>query len=132
MFKEAKEFYQQVSGQDKWALFGYAEMLYKLGNESEAQQIFKEQIRKESLSEYVRREEPRTKVLAKTTELICCLRVPDLENEVHSIQSFVLQELGRVDPRLTVYSQVQKRNVTKDEFIKDLEELMQAYKEKTA
>lgn len=73
-----------------------------------------------------RREEPRTKVLARTTELICCFCVPRLNIEAPGIRSLVLQELGRVDERLTVYSQVQKSNVTKPEFQDDLDELMKA------
>lgn len=123
-YARAKELYEQVAQRDKWALFGYAEMLYALGEHEKAQQIFKDRVRGEAIDESVRREEPRTKVLARTTELICCLRVPDLRDEAPGIRSLVLQDLGRVDERLTVYSQVQKRNVTKSEFQDDLDELM--------
>jgi hypothetical protein len=36
-----------------------------------------------------------------------------------------------VEGRLTVYSQVQRRNVTKEQFRKDLKELMEEYKSYT-
>lgn len=129
MFRKAKGFYEEVAERDKWALFGLAEMLFELGEVERAQQIFVDKVRNAAIDESVRREEPRTKVLARTTELICCLRVPKLNREAPSIRSLVLQDLGRVDERLTVYSQIQKRNVTKAEFQDDLDELMQTQTE---
>jgi hypothetical protein len=98
-------------------------MLHELGELSEAQRIFREQVRTQAINESVQREEPRTKVLARTTELICCLRVPELRPEAAGIRSLVLQDLGRVDSRLTVYSQMQRRNVEKVVFQADLDEL---------
>lgn len=121
-FLEAKGFYEIGSKSDKWAQFGLAEMLYSLGLHEESYPHFRK-VRGDAEDESVKREEPRTKVLARTTELICCLRVPDLNSEVASIRSHVIQELGRVDERLTVYSQIQKRNVTKSDFQKDLDSL---------
>lgn len=125
MFERARDVYGQAAEQDKWALFGLGEMLDHLGETQEAQQLF-QRVRGKAIEESVRRDEPRTKVLARTTELICCLRVPSLNSEATSIRSLVLQDLGRVDERMTVYSQVQKRNVTKTEFQADLEKLMSA------
>jgi tetratricopeptide (TPR) repeat protein len=124
MFKQAKECFEQVSERDKWARFGLAEVLYALGEVETAREMFRTKVREAAIDESVRREEPRTKVLARTTELICCLCEPDLHKEAPGIRSLVLQELGRVDERLTVYSQIQKRNVTKTEFQDDLDELM--------
>jgi tetratricopeptide (TPR) repeat protein len=126
MFRRANDLFEEVAERDKWGLFGLAEMLYELGEIERARQIFEDRVRNAAIDESVRREEPRTKVLARTTELICCLRVPSLNYEAASIRSLVLQDLGRVDERLTVYSQVQKRNVTKAEFQDDLDELMQS------
>lgn len=122
-FHQAKELYREVSDREKWAPFGFAEMLHELGELTEAQRIFREQVRTQAINESVQREEPRTKVLARTTELICCLRVPELRAEAASIRSLVLQDLGRVDSRLTVYSQMQRRNVEKVVFQADLDEL---------
>ena len=126
MLMEARELFRQVAEQDKWALFGYAETSYELGETEEAIDVFRSRVRAQAQNESVQREEPRTKVLARTTELICCLWVPEFNDEIAGIRSLVLQELGRVDERLTVYSQVQKRNVGKTEFQKDLEELVQS------
>ncbi len=126
-YELAKKYFDQANGQDKWALFGLAEALYWLGEE-QAQDIFKNQVRPKAVEEEIRRIEPRTKVLAKTTELICCIRVTDLRTEVPAIYSQVTEALGRVEGRLNVYSQAQRRNVTKEEFRKDLQELMEEYK----
>ena len=121
-YQNAKNYFKKA-GQDKWALFGLAETLYRQGEEETANPIF-ENVRAEAIVENIRREEPRTKVLARTTELICCIRLRKSDDEITGIFSQVIEALGRVDERLTVYSQIQKRNVTKPEFMKDLEELM--------
>jgi tetratricopeptide (TPR) repeat protein len=125
-FARARELYSQAAPKDKWAQFGLAEILNLSdvdADRREALAIFK-RVRQDAIDESVRREEPRTKVLARTTELVCCLRVPEFKQEVSAIRSLVLQELGRVDERLTVYSQIQRRNVTKTAFQDDLEDLI--------
>jgi tetratricopeptide (TPR) repeat protein len=114
-YERAKECFQEASVQDKWALFGLAEALYVLKLRG-AEDLFENRIREQAKDEYVRREEPRTKVLARTSELICCLRVHALHPEIPGIYSQVIEALGRVDERLTVYSQLQRRNVRKDEL----------------
>ena len=121
-YQNAKNYFEKA-GQDKWALFGLAETLYRQGKKETAHPIF-EKVRAKAIAENIRREEPRTKVLARTTELICCIRLWKSDDEITGIYSQVIEALGRVDERLTVYSQMQKRNVTKPEFKKDLEELM--------
>jgi tetratricopeptide (TPR) repeat protein len=124
LFERSATHYRRAP-MDKWALFGLAEALSASAEESakaEAQALFK-RVRAEAIDEAVRREEPRTKVLARTTELICCIRVPEFRVEVPGIRTIVQQELGRVDGRLTVYSQIQRRNVTKSDFLRDLESL---------
>jgi tetratricopeptide (TPR) repeat protein len=122
LFSKAKELYREAP-RDKWAQFGLAEMMNESSTpeeQEEAQGIFRA-VRAEAIEESVRREEPRTKVLARTTELVCCLRVPEFNVEAPAIRSLVLQALGSVDERLTVYSQIQRRNVTKSEFQDDLD-----------
>lgn len=122
-YQLAKECYEKARGQAKWVLFSLAETLYKLGERNDTEKLFRN-AKDEAIVEYICREEPRTKVLARTTELICCIRVKGLREEATGIHSQVIEALGRVDNRLTVYSQIQKRNVTKDEFRQDLAELM--------
>lgn len=125
-YKKAREHFETAISitRDKWALFGLAETLYQLGENDKAETIFRNEVRTKAIAEYISREEPRTKVLARTTELICCLRVTSLNGEVAGINSQVVEALGRVDERLTVYSLIQRRNVTKAEFRKDLDELL--------
>jgi tetratricopeptide (TPR) repeat protein len=122
ILRRARDLYSNAS-RKKWALFGYAETLAASDvreDQEEAKSVFK-RVRAEAIQEAVSREEPRTKVLARSTELVCCLSVPEFRDEAPAIRSLVLQELGRVDARLTVYSQLQRRNVTKKEFLEDLE-----------
>lgn len=104
---------------DKWALFGVAEMAWALGDRDKATDAF-ERVRIAAEREAIDREEPRTKVLARTTELICCLHVPRMRDDVPVVRNHVTEALGRVDGRLTVYSQMLKRNVSKDDFRQQL------------
>ncbi len=122
MYESAKESFAKAADENKWALFGLAQAQYRLGEKREAEPIFKDEIRQKAIEEYFNREEPRTKAMAKMTELICCIRVPSLNGEARGIYDQVLEALSRVDERLTVFSQMQKRNVTKKEFRKHLEE----------
>jgi len=106
---------------DRWAGFGLAEALYQLGEVKQAEKLFTGQVRERALDEYLNRVEPRTKVLARTTELYCYLRVGRLRDQVETARNNVIEALGQVDERMTVYSQIQRRNVSKAEFRKDLE-----------
>jgi tetratricopeptide (TPR) repeat protein len=127
--EEAQKKYQNANncfekaGQNMWALFGFAETLYRQGKKETAHPVF-EKVRSEAIAEYIRREEPRSKVLARTTELICCIQLRKSNDEITGIYSQVIDALGQVNELLTVYSQMQRRNITKTEFKKDLEELM--------
>lgn len=81
--------------------------------------------------EYSQRIEPRTKVLGQTTVLICSMWIkdPDFNKEVNPIYSNLINEtIGNVNGRLSVYSQVQRRNVSKEQFFEDLKELMDEFK----
>ena len=124
MYEFAKETFAKAADEDKWASFGLAQAQYRLGEEREAEPIFKDKIRPKAIEEYINREEPRTKAMAKMTELICCIQAPGLNDEAPGVYVQALEALGQVDERLTVFSQMQKRNVTKSEFRKDLEEFM--------
>jgi tetratricopeptide (TPR) repeat protein len=112
---------------DQWAVFGLAESNYQLGKLDEAYAAFAGPVRTHAINEYLNRVEPRTKVLARTTELMCYLRVPTLWSQAPTIHDSVIEALGQVDERLTVYSQIQRRNVTKTDFRGDLAELMQEF-----
>lgn len=125
-YEHAKYHFERADRKDKWALFGLAEALFWTGD-PRGQQILKDEVRKKAIDEEVNRVEPRTKVLAKTTELICCIRVPEFKREVPTIYSQLTEALGRVEARLTVYSQAQRRNVGKEVFRKDLQGLMEEH-----
>jgi tetratricopeptide (TPR) repeat protein len=120
---DAELMLSEFSAKDKWARFALAQVQFERAKSQEAEELFRK-CRADALDEYATREEPRTKILARTTELICCIRVPEWRNEAQVIYSDVLDRLGSLDGRLTIYSQLQKRNVRQSEFRKDLTELI--------
>jgi tetratricopeptide (TPR) repeat protein len=108
-----------------WAWFGLAQAKDKLGKSQEAEAIFQKEARHAARAEYIRKEELRTKLIALMQELMCCLRLPILRNEVPLVYSQVASVLSQVDSRLTLYSSVQHRNIRRDDFERELSELMQ-------
>ncbi len=110
---------------DKWIIFGYAESLFKLGEKKHlAKDIFKRIVFHLAENEFLNREEKRTKVLAKTTQLICVLRSGEDDVVIRNTKSQVDSALSGVDKRLTIYSQFQRRNVRRDVFREDLNKLL--------
>ena len=119
-YERAREKYAKAVELEKWARFGLGEVLSYLGEIDKGEELLRTQVRQDALSEDVDRIEPRTKVLARTTELMCCVLVSELRKEAPSVCGKVVDALGTVDNRMTVYSQIRKRNVMKGEFKKDL------------
>jgi hypothetical protein len=107
-----------------WALCGKADVLYALGRVEEARDLYQNRIQYLAIDEYAGREEPRAKVVAQAMTLICCVRVPELRKGAQTARQNVIQALSRVHERLTIYSQIQHRNVTKSQFDADINELM--------
>jgi tetratricopeptide (TPR) repeat protein len=122
-YETAYQIFTEITDREKWALFGRAEAMWWLGMRDEADTLFEGEVRDRAVSEYLTRAEPRTKVLARTAELVCCVRHPRLRKDVALYFDNVVEALGHVDERLTVYSQVQRRNVKKEIFALDLEML---------
>lgn len=122
-YQRAAQFFSQASERDRWARFGLAEALYRGGEVEAARSLFEGSVLADAQTESINRMEPRTKVLARETELICYYRVPRLHERTAHMRSQVLESLGDVDTRLTVYSQLQRRNVSREEFMTDLDEL---------
>jgi tetratricopeptide (TPR) repeat protein len=127
LFKRAQSAFAQVSDQSPWALFGLGQSFAYLGQNAEAEEILAGKARKNAQAEYINRVEPRTKVLARTTEIICCALVEGLKKDVHSVYGDLIEAIGLVDHRLTIYSQFQKRNVSREEFRSDLDKFVAEY-----
>lgn len=127
-YEAALEIFEQVDDKDKWALFGRAEALYTLGRLDETYPIYRGPLRSYAIGEYLGRVEPRTKVLGRTMELICCVRVPDLWNDATEAYRNTIEALGQVDERLTIYSQLQRRNIRQSEFHGELNKLVRCAK----
>lgn len=119
-FQRAAQYFSEASERDRWARFGLAEALFRGGQVEEARTMFETIVLSDARKEGIDRMEPRTKVLARLTEMICYIRVPKLRDHLPHMHSQVLESLGDVDERLTVYSQAQRRNVFRDEFMLDL------------
>lgn len=119
-FNRAAQYFSQASERDLWAQFGLAEALYRAKQVEKAREMFKGPVLLSAQREGVERMEPRTKVLARQTELICYLRVPELLDRKPLMHSQVLESLSEVGDGLTVYSQLRRRNVMRREFLLDL------------
>ena len=123
-YEKAKATFLEAPIKNKWIWFGYGESCYKLEHYEEAEDSLLNKVKNEAELEYSTRLEPRTKVLGQTTVLICSTRVKDLSKDVIPIYNLIKTTLGGVDDRLTVYSQFQRRNVSKEQFLKDLNKIM--------
>jgi tetratricopeptide (TPR) repeat protein len=130
--KQAELHYRKVVDEKiddvKWSRFGLGQVLFELGQIKESQHIFDGLALTDARAEYITRAEPRTKVLARSTELICCALVKHLKDQVKSVYGDLIVALGNVDNRLTVYSQFQKRNVKKEQFKVDLDKFLDVHK----
>ncbi len=127
-YKKAKETFYKTPIKNKWIWFGYGESCYKLKDYQVAEKILSEKVKNEAEFEYSTRLEPRTKVLGQTTVLICSMRIRKFHVNVDTIYNLIKTILGSVDERLTIYSQLQSRNVLKKQFFKYLEKLMEEFK----
>jgi tetratricopeptide (TPR) repeat protein len=131
-YKQAEVHYRKVVDEKvddiKWGRFGLGQVLFELGQVDDSDKIFDGPALADARAEYTTRAEPRTKVLARSTELICCALVDHLREQVKSVYGDLIVALGNVDNRLTVYSQFQKRNVKKDRFKADLDAFLDTHK----
>jgi len=127
-YKMAKKTFYEAPLKNKWIWFGYGEPCYKLGEHQRAEKILSEKVKNEAEFEYSTRLEPRTKVLGQTTVLICSMRIKKFHVNVDTTYTLIKTILGGVDERLTIYSQLQSRNVSKKQFLKDLDELVEEFK----
>lgn len=128
-YEAALDLFGQAERHDKWALFGKAEALYRLERLDEAYPLYHGQLRRHAINEYLNKIEPRTRALAREMELICCVRVRELWGDVTTAYYNVIEVLGQVDERLTVYSQLQRRNVRRSQFRDELSQLMRELRE---
>jgi tetratricopeptide (TPR) repeat protein len=122
-FEQCKALFVEIR-HEKWALFGLAEALWWLDEREEAEELFANEARSFAQDEYIHRIEFRTKVLARSAELICCARASALRGEADHVFHDVLDALGRVDARMTIYSEVQRRNVDKTTFLADMQKVL--------
>ena len=113
LFRDAKDI-------DMWARFGLAQTLMCLEkNQNEAIDLFRK-TREDVIQEDVDRIEKRTKILARTSEWICCAYVPEYSEDFATVRKAIADPLGDIIPELTIYSQFQKRNVKRPVFIREL------------
>lgn len=131
-YKKAKAIFLEAPIRNKWIWFGYAESCYKLEQFDEAEETLLSKVKNEAELEYSTRLEPRTKVLGQTTVFICSTRVKELFKDANSLYNQIKITLGGVDDRLTVFSQFQKRNVSKEQFLEDLNKIMDEFLQRTA
>lgn len=125
VFEQINRFDNKRKNSLKWSIFGYAESAYQLDSSNEdIKKIFRDILDHLADNEFFSREEKRTKVLAKSTQLICAIRSGRDEFKIGNTKSQVESTLGGINPRLTIYSQLQRRNVDQETFRQDLDLLM--------
>lgn len=120
---------EERSEEAKYARFGFAESQYQLslllGDDAmreSSRAFFRDHVLRDATDELQRRQEHRTQIRALTAQLICHLRIGDV-GQADAVKSQIDTQLGVLDDRLTVFSVLQFRNVTHDQFRKDLEDL---------
>lgn len=126
-YNEARTWFLEAGESELWAQFGLAEVSHRLGDEQTAARCFAEVFNR-VIDQYTQRQELRTKVLLRSTQLICAVRKPGLEDQVSGLLREVrdaIGELVQVDENLTVYSQTQKRNIKQSELIPELKEIIE-------
>lgn len=122
LIRKAKGFFDGVKGKNKWSKLGSCQCSITLDIDAQvAKRTMSGEIRDAAKNEFVMRIEPRSKTLARLTELTCALAGGAKKAEIDTLYGQVLASLGDVDNRLTLYSLLQRRNVTKDEFRVDLD-----------
>ena len=113
--------YAYRSSQNAWAAFGTCQCVELEGGTPDKDVIARIVLPK-VLSEYSKRSEPRSRILAKQSELFCRRWLGDRE-EMSRVRNIIEGLLGDVDNQLTIYSQVRKQNVAKAEYIAELSDL---------
>lgn len=125
-FQAALDIFARIQRPNKWSRLGHAQCSIRLDVNAEgAKKILRESVLPDARDEFVKRVEPRSKVLARLTELVCSLANNADMAVVESLRGQVLSSLGDVDNRLTLYSLRQRRNVSKDVFVDDLEAIIE-------
>lgn len=138
LLEQAIDLYKLAAGDEtdeaKYARFGLAESQHRLGalrgDErllERGAKLFRERVLKDASDELSRRQERRTQIRALTAQLFCYVRVLDIEGQAAAIGSTKTQidaQLGDLHEGLTVFSLMQFRNVSQDQFKKDLDELL--------
>lgn len=129
-YKNAFDAFNSAPSKDKWIYFGIGEALYRMGKKEEAIEIFEKNVLEAAEKEYTGRVEPRSKVLGQTTQLICSIWIKSRNVNVIALRNSIIQAVGDVDDRFSVYTQTQRRNVSKADFIDNaLPEIMSEFQE---
>jgi cbb3-type cytochrome oxidase subunit 3 len=106
------------AGESHWAKFGRCQALLLAGVPfDENMRKVVEDIAGIVAANYFDRIEDRTKLLCKITEYLCKLML-DPRSETSTIEYFITTHAANVTGR-TIYSQLRKQNISKEEFLKE-------------
>ncbi len=103
----------------KWDIYGLAESMYHIDEENKkiAKKLFEKEVITLAEREYDTREEKRTKVLAKSCQLLCWQRIdPNNKEKLENILAMIEIPLSDLNDGLTIYSQLLRRNIEYLEF----------------
>jgi hypothetical protein len=111
----------------KWVIFGLAESMYHIDekNKEIAIKLFEKEVINLAEREYENREEKRTKVLAKTCQLICHYRINKEDaDKLDNDRAMIELPLSDLNKQLTIYSQLVRKNVEYEEFKNHLKDII--------
>lgn len=111
----------------KWVIYGLAESMFHIDEENKkiAISLFDKEVIRLAEREYENREEKRTKVLAKTSQLLCLYRInPDDKDKLENVRAMIEIPLSDLNTRLTIYSQLVRKNIEYREFKNDLKQII--------
>lgn len=114
-----KEMDKGEKDKQKWVIFGLAETMFHIDQQNKeiAIKLFEKEIISLAEREYENREEKRTKVLAKTCQLICHYRINKEDSDkLDNDRAMIELPLSDLNKRLTIYSQLVRKNVEYEEF----------------
>lgn len=118
----------ETKDKQKWVLFGLAESMYHIDNSENrkiAIELFEKEIIKLAETEYENREEKRTKVLAKTCQLLCSYRInPKDKDKLENLRAMIEIPLSDLNHQLTIYSQLVRKNIEYTEFKSQLKQII--------
>jgi hypothetical protein len=127
---KARDNYRHLIDEGQFLIYtrlGWAQACLAIGEgEDEARRLLYDTVRSAVHDNALDRVEPRSKAMRLAIELICCLVRDDAGYRARELRDEILRVLAGVDPRLTVFSPIEKRYLKLEEFKSEVRRLVPA------